>query len=183
MRNENRGPAFDRRENARIGGGRQPTHAQPRDAVASVHLDLTGIAKVGADRSRLGRDETAGRKHDNFADKRRTVGRQASGDPIAECVTDEMCRTATQHFDSPGYIGREIVKRGVFQRAAALSDAAHVDADSLEPAGSEGACQIAEVTDAAACIREKYDGIACPVDGALKCDAAYFDDSILSQSH
>jgi hypothetical protein len=160
MRNENRGPAFDRRENARIRGRRQPAHAQPRDAVASVHLDLTGIAKVGADRSRLGRDETARREHDDFADQRRAVDRQAPGDPVTECVTDEMYRTATQHFYGPGYIRRQIVKRGVFQRAAALSDPAHVDADRLEPAGSEGACQIAKVTDAAARIGEKYDWIA-----------------------
>ena len=71
-----------------------------------------------------------------------------------------MCRTATQYFDGPGYIGRQIVKRGVFQRAAALSDAAHVDADSLEPADSEGACQIVKVADTAAGIREKYDWVA-----------------------
>src|SRR5262249_12675063 len=94
MRNVNRRPAFDRRENARIGGGREPARTQHCDAIASVHLDLAGIAKAGAERRR-GCDETAGRKHDNFADERRTVGRQASGDPIAECVTDEMCRTAT----------------------------------------------------------------------------------------
>jgi hypothetical protein len=71
-----------------------------------------------------------------------------------------MYRTATQYFDGPRHIGRQIMKRGVFQRAAALSDAAHVDADSLEPAGSEGACQIVKVTDAAARVREKYDWIA-----------------------
>jgi hypothetical protein len=71
-----------------------------------------------------------------------------------------MYRTAIQYFDGSGYIGRQIVKRSVVQRAATLSDAAHIDADSLEPAGNEGACQIAKVTDAAARIREKYDWIA-----------------------
>lgn len=182
MRNVNRGPAFDRRENARIGGGRESTRAHFRDAVASVHLDLTGIAKADAERRR-GRDETAGRERDDLTDERRPVGRQATGDPIAERVTDEMCRTTIQCFEDPGYIGRQIVKRGVFQRTATLSDAPHIDTDGLEPVGNEGACEIVEVTDAAARIREKDDGITCPVDGAFEFGAAHFDDSILSQSH
>jgi hypothetical protein len=50
MCKENRRPAFDRRENARIGGRREPTHAQLRDAITSSHLDLTCLAKVGAER-------------------------------------------------------------------------------------------------------------------------------------
>ena len=159
MRKKNRRPAFDRRENARIGGRREPTHAQLHDAIASVHLDFTGLAKGGAERRR-GCDKTASREHDDFADRRWTVGRQASGDPIAQCVTDQMSRTATQYVDGPGYIGRQIVKRSVVQRAATPSDAPHIDADSLEPAGDEGACQIVKVTDAAARIREKHDWIA-----------------------
>jgi hypothetical protein len=111
MRNENRRPAFDCGQEARIGGGRKPTRAQPRDAIASIQLYFTGIAKVGADRPCRGRDETAGRKYDDFADEPRTVGRQTPGDPIAKCVTNEMHRTATQYVDGLGYIGRQIVKR------------------------------------------------------------------------
>jgi hypothetical protein len=42
-----------------------------------------------------------------------------------------MRGAATEGFDDAGYVGGEIVERGVFQPTLASSDATHIDRDNL----------------------------------------------------
>ena len=69
------------------------------------------------------------------------------------------------------------------ERAAALSNTAHVNRDGLQPSGSEHARQVVKITGAAARIREQHDRRARPVKGAFESRAADFDVSVLLQSH
>ena len=98
-------------------------------------------------------------------------------------MTIEMRRTAIHSFEDPSHIGGQIVHSYAVERAATLSSTAHVNGDGLQPSGSEHARQIVKITGAAAGIREQHHRSAGPIKGAFERRAAYFDVSVLLQSH
>jgi hypothetical protein len=98
-------------------------------------------------------------------------------------MADEVRRTAIHSFEDPSHIGGQIVHSYAVERAAALSNTAHVNRDGLQPSGSKHARQVAKITGTAARIREQHDRRARPVKGAFESRAAYFDVSVLLQSH
>jgi hypothetical protein len=69
------------------------------------------------------------------------------------------------------------------ERAATLSDTAHVNGDGLQPSGTECARQVVKITGAAAGVREQHDRGARPAKGELERRAADFDLSVLPQPH
>ena len=98
-------------------------------------------------------------------------------------MADEVRRTAIHSFEDPSHIGGQIVQCRAVERAATLSNAAHIDGNGLQPSGSERARQVVKVTGAAAGIREQHDRSAGTAKSAFERRAADFDVSVLLQSH
>jgi hypothetical protein len=97
-------------------------------------------------------------------------------------MADQVRRAAIHSFQDFGDIDGQIVQSCAVERAAALSNTAHVNGDGLEPSGSERARQIVKITAAAAGIREQHNRSARTVEGAFERRAADFDVSVLLQS-
>ena len=116
-------------------------------------------------------------------DGRSTAKRQAASNPVAEGMADQVCRTAIHGFQHFGDVDGQIVQCRAVERAATLSDTAHVNGDGLQPSGTECARQVVKITDAAAGVREQHDRGARPAKGALERRAADLDVSVLLQAH
>ena len=98
-------------------------------------------------------------------------------------MANHVRRAAAYGFHDFGDVNGQIVQTRAVKRAAALSNTAHVNRDGLQPSGSKHARQVAKITTTAARIREQHDRRARPVKGAFESRAAYFDVSVLLQSH
>jgi hypothetical protein len=98
-------------------------------------------------------------------------------------MADEVRRAAIHSFHDFGDVDGQIVQSCAVERAATLSNTAHVGRDGLEPSGSERACQALEITGAAAGVREQHDQGAGTVKRAFERRAADVDVSVLLQSH
>jgi hypothetical protein len=98
-------------------------------------------------------------------------------------MADQMRRTAIHGFQDFGDIAGQIMQSCAIERAATLSNSAHVNGDGLEPSDSERVRQIVKIAGAAASISEQHDRTAGTVKGAFECRAADFDVSVLMQSY
>src|SRR4030081_121218 len=126
MRDKDRRPAFDPFEYLRIGCRREPANPQNSDAIATVHLGLLRIAKGRTDRRRRS-DKTAGRKQGHAANQWRLIDCEAPGDPVAEGMSDQGRWTTADRLDDTSNVTGQIVQGCAVERAAAASDAAHID--------------------------------------------------------
>jgi hypothetical protein len=98
-------------------------------------------------------------------------------------MADQVRRTAIHGFQHFGDVDGQIVQCRAVERAATLSDTAHVNGDGLQPSGTECAHQVVKITGAAAGVREQHDRGARPAKGALERRAADFDVPVLLQSY
>src|SRR5579859_6539046 len=132
MRDKDRGPAFDVRKYLWIGCWREPARAQYGDAIAAIHLGLRRIAEVRADWPRRGRDEATRRKQRHAANQCWLIDCQAAGDPVAECMSDQVHRTTAYRLDDAGDVTGQIVQGRAVERTATASGATHINRDRLE---------------------------------------------------
>src|ERR1043166_6666103 len=126
MRDKDPRPTFDPFEYPRIVCGREPANLQNSDAIETVHLGLLRIAKGRTDRRRRS-DKTAGRKQGHAANQWRLIDCEAPGDPVAEGMPDQVRWTSADRLNDTSNVTGQIVQGCAVERAAAASDAAHIN--------------------------------------------------------
>src|SRR5437763_6133522 len=181
MRDKDRRPAFDTREYFRIGCWREPARPQHGNAIAAIHLDLRGIAKVRANRRRE-RDETTRRKQRHAANQRWLLDCQTAGDPVAEGVSDQVRRTTADRLNDASDIIDQIVQGRAIEGTATAADATHIYRDRLESSGNQRVRQLIKIAGATARIREQQDWCARTAKCALQRRVTDVDASMLRQS-
>jgi len=56
---------------------------------------------------------------------------QTAGNPISECMPEDVGGATAEGFDDAGHVGGKIVERGPLQRPLAAPNAPHIDGDNL----------------------------------------------------
>ncbi len=170
-------PALHRLEDVWVGGRRQPSRAE-RDALRPHQLGRRRIPERGAQRRRRA-NHAACRGKDDAAHHRRTVSRQAAGDPVAKGMTEDVGGAALERLENSGNIGGKIVKGRVAQRPLARPHAAHIDGDDLR--STNAVAKSFQIARAASGVGEDDKRIARSVDGAFETRRANIYDPGLCQ--